>query len=221
MVTQKLDPHDPDGWMESYMAAKNETSMTTSEAYFLALYWACSTVSLIGNNYSVIAPSKFSEFVYASFVSLVCILYITYTIASKSSFLNSTRGAKTSQDILIDNYLELLDSLQLDQRLKYKVYDHLTDHFTEMESARQTKLLRDLPANLHGFIALEMFLDFVEQIPYLEPFIERDPQMIQDICRLVEIKKCTANNFIFTEGYNGIYMIDTGLVVIEGTVYSS
>ena len=87
------------------------------------------------------------------------------------------------------------------------------------ENARQTKLLRDLLPALHVFIALETFFHFVEQIPWLQVFLEREPELIQDICRGIEIRNVTQNNFLFTEGYDGIYFMEKGIVAMEGKLY--
>ena len=80
-------------------------------------------------------------------------------------------------------------------------------------------MLKQLPVSLHGFIALEIFLPFVMRIPYLDVFIEREPIFIQDICRSIEIKTAAPNTFLFTEGYEGVYYLENGIIAIEGYVY--
>ncbi|KAL2917803.1 hypothetical protein HK105_202676 [Polyrhizophydium stewartii] len=221
LSAERVDPSLPLGWVDYYAAYTNNTSPDPWEIYLVALYWSISTISLVGTNFGPMAPTNVSEFGYCLFAYLVAYLLAGYFIASTASFLSQSSNIQLSQDILVDNYLEMFDTLKLDQRLKFKVFEHLTDHFAAQANQRQTKMLRDLPVTLHGFIALEMFLPFIEMIPYLEVFIDRDPQMIQDICRVVEIHTCAPNNFLFTEGIEGIYFIEHGIVAIEGRVYPS
>ncbi|KAI8925377.1 hypothetical protein BC831DRAFT_401278 [Entophlyctis helioformis] len=219
LSAERVDPSEPPGWVDSYMEYVNRTSVDVWEVYLLSLYWSTTTVSLIGNNYAPLTPGNLNEWAYCLFAYTVAYFLAGYFIASTANFLSMTTSTKMTQDILVDNYLDMFNSLKLDQRLKFKVFQHLTDHFAAEANLQQTKMLRALPMTLHGFIALEMFLPFIEQIPFLEVFIERDPQMIQDICRLVEIHTCAPNNFLFTEGFEGIYLIDQGIVTIEGRVY--
>lgn len=80
-------------------------------------------------------------------------------------------------------------------------------------------MLRDLPPNMHGFIATESFIEFVEQVPWLEPFIDREPELVREICRAIEIRNVTQNNFVFTNGCDGIYFLERGIVAIEGKLY--
>lgn len=81
-------------------------------------------------------------------------------------------------------------------------------------------MLRDLPTSLHGVIAMETFLEFVEQIPWLEVFLEREPELIREMCRGIEIRTVGQNNLVFTEGFEGIYFVEKGIVAIEGRLYT-
>ncbi|KAJ8331770.1 hypothetical protein QVD99_002017 [Batrachochytrium dendrobatidis] len=215
------DTSVPAGWVAAYLKSINSTTANIWEIYFVSMYWAASVISLVGNNSSFLAAGSLAEWIYSTFAYIAAYWLAGYFIARTANFLSSSGSVKMNQEVLVDDYLGMLDSLKLDRRLKQKVFEHLADHFSAQTNQRQTKMLRDLPVSLHGFIALEMFLPFIESIPYLEVFIDRDPQMIQDICRLVEIRTCASNNFLFTEGYDGIYFIEHGIVAIEGQVYPS
>ncbi|KAH6575359.1 hypothetical protein BASA62_001971 [Batrachochytrium salamandrivorans] len=215
LVADGPDPSIPSGWVGSYFAAANTTSVDVWDVYLLAMFWSASTVSLIGNNYTLITPKSQAEHIFSILAYFISYLLAGFFIASTANCLNLTTSVKMSQDVLVDNYLRMFDTLKLDKRLKHKII------FAAEANKRQTKMLRDLPVSLHGFISLEMFLPFIEQIPYLEVFIDRDPQMIQDICRLVEIRTCAPNSFLFTDGFEGIYFIEYGIVAIEGKVYTS
>jgi hypothetical protein len=50
-------------------------------------------------------------------------------------------------------------------------------------------------------------------------FLEREPELIREICRGIQIRTVTQNSFVFTEGYDGIYYIEKGIVAIEGRVF--
>ena len=100
-----------------------------------------------------------------------------------------------------------------------QVYGHLTSHFSTITNNRNAKMLSDLPVALHGFIALQTFIDFVESIPWLAPFIDREPELIQEICRAISIVTVSQNDFLFTEGYEGIYQVERGLLASQGRLF--
>ena len=95
------------------------------------------------------------------------------------------------------------------------------DHFNNQANERNSQLLRDLPSALHGFIALETFLDFVEDIPWIKIVLDREPELIRDLCRNINVKTVTQNNFLFTEGYEGIYYLEKGILSIDGKIYTA
>lgn len=97
----------------------------------------------------------------------------------------------------------------------------MNDHFAEQANQRQADMLKALPKGLRSFISTEIFLDFILHVPYLETFVDRQPLMIQDFCMVIERKMIPANNFLFTEGMDGIYQIEEGIVAMEGVVYTS
>jgi hypothetical protein len=97
----------------------------------------------------------------------------------------------------------------------------LTDYFAEQANHKQSEMLKALPKTLHSFISLEIFLDFVLHIPYLEVFVDLQPGLIQDICQSIERRMIAPNNFLFNEGMDGIYQIEEGIVAMDGYVYPS
>jgi hypothetical protein len=82
-------------------------------------------------------------------------------------------------------------------------------------------MLKELPNSLHAFIAQEIFLEFILSIPYFECFVERQAGLIQDICLIIEKKIIPNGAFLFTEGADGIYQIEEGIVAMDGTIYVS
>lgn len=100
-----------------------------------------------------------------------------------------------------------------------KVFEHLTDYFVDQTNTRETKMLRNLPPALHGVVAMDTFLEFVVQIPWIQVFLEREPELVRELCRGIEIRTVTQNNFVFSEGFEGIYFVDRGIVAIEGRLY--
>jgi hypothetical protein len=97
----------------------------------------------------------------------------------------------------------------------------LVDFFTTEENQRQTDMLRKLPKTLHCFISMEIYLNYVARIPFLEPFMDKFPVMIQEICQAIEKRNIPVNNFLFEEGCDGFYFIDEGIVSMDGLVYTS
>ncbi|KAJ3304038.1 hypothetical protein HDV03_003152 [Kappamyces sp. JEL0829] len=221
LVADQQSPSDPIGWLNTYMASKNETSISSADAYFAALYWSASTVTLIGCQVEALAPSCTREYIYAFFVQIIGFLQAVYIISSVSTMTHATSAERQSQDILVDNYLEMFDDLRLDPRLKYTVFQHLTDYFAEEANHKQAEMLKKLPKSLHSFIAQEIFLNFIVCIPFLEAFVDLQPTMIQELCLSIEKKMIPNNSFLFSEGVDGIYQIEQGIVAMDGVVYPS
>ncbi|KAJ3308293.1 hypothetical protein HDU76_004028 [Blyttiomyces sp. JEL0837] len=187
----------------------------------MGLYWSSSTVSLVGPAFSVIAPQNQREFGYAFFANFMSYMNAVYFIAVLADIIALSSRTERNHELVVDQYLEMFDRLKLDIRLKVKVHEYLSEHYALQATAGYSGLLKQLPTNLHGFITSEIFIDFLVQIPFLEPFIDREPVMIQDLCRLIEIQSFPANSHIFTEGYEGIYFLERGVCAMEGTVYTS
>ncbi|KAI9103071.1 hypothetical protein DFS34DRAFT_351170 [Phlyctochytrium arcticum] len=216
-------PTDYPGWLQNYAAFRNTTMSEIDhwEAYVLAIYWSASTVSLIGPQFDVIGPSTVREAGYAFFANFISYVAALYFIGSVVNVLAVADRVQREHDLRVDNYLEMFDRLKLDQRLKMKVHEYLSDHFAAATTEAHTNLLKDLPPQLHGFISTEIFVDFISSIPYLEPFVSREPTLTQELCRGIEIKEVPANAHVFTEGYEGIYYLEHGIVAIDGRVYPS
>lgn len=220
LVADQQSPTDPIGWLNTY-ALKTNSSIAIGDAYFASLYWSSSTLSLVGCQNPDISPTCTREYIYATIVQIIGFLIAIYYIARLSSMTNATSHVTQTQDVLVDNYLEMFDDLRLDPRLKFTVYQHLTDHFAEQANQRQADMLKQLPKSLRSFISTEIFLDFILHIPYLETFIDRQPLMIQEFCMVIEKKRIAANNFLFNEGMDGIYQIEEGIVAMEGVIYTT
>ncbi len=97
----------------------------------------------------------------------------------------------------------------------------MTDFFADQANQRQADMLKKLPKTLRSFISTEIFLDFILHVPFLETFVERQPLMIQEFCMNIERKIIPANSFLFTEGIDGIYQLEEGIVAMNGVVYPS
>ncbi|KAI8995967.1 hypothetical protein BC832DRAFT_595794 [Gaertneriomyces semiglobifer] len=220
---EKNHPNDPSGWLVHYANYRGVDIHAISiwEAYVIAIYWSSATLTLIGPSWDVIAPTTPRELGYSFFANFIGFLCALYYIAALVNVLNVADRVQREHDLRVDTYLEMFDRLKLDQRLKFRVHAYLSDHFAAATTEAYTAMLKDLPTQLHGFITVEIFLDFVEMIPYLEPFIDREPALIQELCRGITIKIIPANAHIFTDGYEGVYFLEHGIVAIEGRVYPS
>ncbi|KAI9197405.1 uncharacterized protein BJ171DRAFT_223713 [Polychytrium aggregatum] len=214
---------DPLGWHELYAASQNTTvdAISIWLLYIMALSWSAGTVSLVGNSVPVMQPTNDREWGYSVFAFFISYLLAVWSIATISDVLSLSNRSQRTHDLHVDQYLEMFDRLKLEPRLKIKVYEYLSDHYASKHSTRYTELLQDLPPQLHGFITMEVFVSFIADIPFLEPFIDREPALAQDLCRSIEIRSVSANSHLFTEGYEGIYLLKSGIVAIEGRVYPS
>ncbi|KAJ3123021.1 hypothetical protein HK098_002277 [Nowakowskiella sp. JEL0407] len=220
LASEKNDKvYDAPGWVERYAAKYNTTDVW--ELYLVSIYWSASRISLSGTSVDVIAPATPREFGYGFFAFFISLLYFVYLMASITDVLSISNRTTRTHDLLVDNYLEMFDTLKLDERLKIKVHEYLTDHFAHSVSTRYTQMLKELPSQLHGFITIEMYIQFLAMIPYLAPFLEREPVMVQDLCRGIEIRSYAPNSHVFTDGYEGIYYLEHGIAAIEGRIYPS
>ncbi|KAJ3113076.1 hypothetical protein HDU96_003819 [Phlyctochytrium bullatum] len=202
LAADKNDPNDPKGWTEHYAEDTNRTvgNVTIWEMYMVSMYWSATTVSLIGPNMPSVQPANVREFGYELFAGFVSYMNAVYFIAIISDVLATSSKVSRQNDLQVDKYMEMFDKLSLDSKLRIKVHNYLSEKFALDESSSFTKLLQRLPPTLHGFISMEIFLDFVDQVPYLAPFIDREPNLIQELCRVVEINSFPPNSHIFTEG---------------------
>jgi hypothetical protein len=64
-------------------------------------------------------------------------------------------------------------------------------------------------------------MDFILRIPFLEPFIDMNPVMIQEIAQGIEKRNIPFNNCLFEEGCDGVYLIEEGIVAMDGFIYPS
>ncbi|KAJ3415551.1 Potassium voltage-gated channel sub H member 7 [Chytridiales sp. JEL 0842] len=215
---------DSPGWVDRYASFKGvngKSELNMWETYLLAIYWSSSTLSLVGPNFDVLSPSNVREYGYTLFANFVSYMNAVYFIAVLSDVLAVSSKIQRAHDLKVDHYLEMFDKLKLDMKLKVKVHDFLSEHFALAATSGYSSMLKELPAQLHGFISMEIFIEFISQLPFLEPFIEREPAMIQELCRNVEIRSFPPNSHVFTEGYEGIYYLERGVVAIEGVLYTT
>ncbi|ORY50894.1 voltage-gated potassium channel, partial [Rhizoclosmatium globosum] len=191
------------------------------EEYIAGLYWSSATLSLVGPGMEELNPKNTREFGFGLFANFVAYINALYFIATLSDVLSISNRSQRTHDLRVDQYLEMFQKLKLDIKLKIKVHNYLSEHYAMQAQSQYTNMLQQLPVQLHGFITMEIFIDFLSQIPFLEIFIDREPQMMQELCRNVEIRSYAPNNHIFSEGYEGIYFMERGSCAIEGIVYSA
>jgi hypothetical protein len=222
IAAERSDESEEAGWVDHLAAAHNTTAvlMDPLYVYISALYMSMGTISLIGFSAPLLQPSSLREFGFTFFTYFVSYFLAAYFIASLSEILATAGKNATQQDLLVDSYMELFDKLKIDFSVKLKVSDYLASHFAQRTQTRENQMLRDLPVSIHGFIAMEIYMDFIVKIPYYIPFIEREPVLTQTLCRSVESRSFMANSLLFTEGFYAIYYIDHGIVAIEGVVYT-
>ncbi|KAI8621026.1 hypothetical protein BC830DRAFT_1058684 [Chytriomyces sp. MP71] len=220
IAAEQQDPSEPIGWTLRYTAFRGY-DVGDLEMYMVALYWSSATISLVGAGWGVICPENIREFGLGLCANFVAYMNAVYFIAVLSDVLSISSRSQRVHDLKVDNYLEMFDKLKLDIKLKIKVHDYLSEHYALAAQSEYSNMLKELPTSLHGFITMEIFIDFLSQIPFLEIFIDREPQMLQELCRNVDIKSFPANSHLFSDGYDGVYFIERGVCAIEGVVYST
>ena len=166
----------------------------------VAVYWSSSTLSLVGPQFDVIGPQNIREFGGGLACAFASYFLAIFVISTMSEVIAISGKTARTQEMYADQYLEMFDKLNLDMRLKVKVYDYLSEQNALAVTDAYSGMLKELPSSLHGFITMEIFIDFLADIPYLEPFIDREPLMIQEICRHVEIRSYAPNTHIFSDG---------------------
>ena len=82
-------------------------------------------------------------------------------------------------------------------------------------------MLRKLPKPIAVCIALEIHSELLLQVPFLEPLMDKQPFLVQDLCLAIVKGTVPYNNFLFENGVEGIYWIKEGLVATEGVLFSS
>ncbi|KAJ3380283.1 hypothetical protein HDU92_006071 [Lobulomyces angularis] len=192
LASDKNDPIiDRPGWVDRFATYNhvNVTTLTISEVYMLALYWSCSTVTLIGTSYPPLQADNIREW------------------------------DQREHELKIDKYLGMFYNFNLNPAIKYKVHEYLTDQNNLKAESEYQGLIKALPQQWSGIINLEIFLPFLARIPYLEPFLDKEPGLIIDLCKNIEMVAIPPNSFLFSGGLNGIYLIEKGIVAIDGTVY--
>lgn len=210
------------GWVHAFSIARSHISNVTlsiDEIYFASIYYSSSVLSLIGPTQDFMSPTNNREFFFTVVMNFIGYFLMLFSMSTVTQIFSLTNEVRRKQDILVDDYLALLDDLKLDKRLKFTIYEHLSDFFVIQSNARQTKMLRDLPAGLHGFIAMDTFLHIISRICWLEVFLDRNSELMQELCMAFEIKTANQNSLLFSGCIDGLYYIEKGVVAIEGTVY--
>jgi len=223
LATEKNSPTDPAGWLEHYADYRNTTAqnMDVWEVYIAAVYWSSATISLVGPTWDMFAATTPREQGFQFFATFIAYVIAMYMIATLGNVLEISGKTEREHDLKVDKFLQMFNRLKLDMRLRIKVHEFLSDHFAVASAQEHTNLLKELPPQLHGFITMEIFVDFIMEVPYLEAFVDREPMLIQELCRGVEIQSFPPNAQVFMEGYEGIYYLEHGIMAIDGRVYPS
>ena len=73
------------------------------------------------SNDPTISPHTGREFLFSAVANLLAFLFAIYAIAVFTSVTHATGEVSQKQDILVDTYLEIFESLRIDPRLKLTV----------------------------------------------------------------------------------------------------
>ncbi len=112
------------GWPDFLKAANNGTATIVGE-YFAALSYSSGLVTLVGQSNPVMAPTNDREFLFCAVANVLAYLMFLFFLTNFSHILQISKDITRRQEILADNYLELLDDLRLDKSLKFLVYSIL------------------------------------------------------------------------------------------------
>lgn len=213
---------DAPGWVERYAIHNNISdvnSINIGELYIVAMYWSTSQVTLIGSQYPPMQPATIREWGYCLFAQMIAYGIAVYQISTLADLNVHANKNKRKHELKVDKYLEMFDELGLNPAIKFKVNEYLNDQHALEDQTNYQKLLKNLPVQWNGLINMEIFLPFLADVPYLETFIDREPGLMIELCRCVEIQAVPPNSLLFFEGLQGIYRLDKGIVSIEGRVY--
>jgi hypothetical protein len=126
---------------------------------------------------------------------------------------------KRMHELKVDKYLDMFANLYLNPQIKFKVHEYLNNQFALADQSEYASLIKALPQQWNGIINLEIFLPFLTRIPFLEPFIDVEANLMIDICRNIEMVALPPNSFLFQGGAKGIYLLEKGIVAIDGKIY--
>jgi hypothetical protein len=223
LASDKNNPFtDPDGWVDRYATHNNisdSKSINIGELYLIGMYWSTSQVTLIGSQYPPMQPATIREWFYCVLAQLVSYGIAVYQISTLADLNVHSNKNKRKHELKVDKYLQMFDELALNPAIKVKVHEYLTDQHALEDQTNYQKLLKNLPIQWNGLINMEIFLPFLADVPYLETFIDREPSLMIELCRCVEIQAVPPNSMLYYEGLQGIYRLDKGIVSVEGKIY--
>jgi len=221
LTAEKTTPEDPDTWIEHFADYKNVTTdqLHTIDIYFLALYWSASTVTLVGSSFYPIQPVTTLEWGYAVIVNLISYSLVVFIISNLTDLNVHANKAKRLHELKVDKYLQMFHSLYLNPNIKFKVNEYLNDQFALSKESEYQDLIKALPQQYNGIINMEIFLPFLTRIPFLEPFMDIEPNLMIDLCRNIEMIAMPPNSLLFHRGVKGIYLLEKGIVAIDGKIY--
>jgi hypothetical protein len=127
MASDQQASDDSYGWLHNFALANNYTSaeaVPIKNAYYASLYWGAGVITLTGTYDPSISPKASREFLFSAIANICAYLFAIYAIAVFSSITHATGETSQKQEILVDTYLEIFESLRIDPELKLTVLDN-------------------------------------------------------------------------------------------------
>lgn len=220
-MAERTTLDEPERWADKYASYVNLSlpEIPTIDLYLLSLYWSSATITLVGAGFEPIQPVTGVEWGYSVFANLLGYLLIVFLVSNLTDLNVYANKDKRLHELKVDKYLEMFRNLYINPAIKFKVHEYLNNQFALSSQSEYASLIKALPPQWNGIINLEVFLPFLNRIPFLEPFIDMEANLMIDLCRNIEMIAVPPNSLLFHGGIKGIYLIEKGIVAIDGKIY--
>jgi len=215
----QIVPTDPKGWVYYYIAEKGPRSI--GDLYMTALYWSSTKLALTSPGAASLIPHSDREYVYYFIVNLIAFANIVYMISIMSDVMNAANKKSREAQMRIDGYLDMFKRLRMKSTLKNRIQEYWEDFASVELISGSTKLIQALPPQLKSYITVTAFVHLLEKIPFIEPFLAFDPLLVQELATGVEIHAFSPHTNVFLERVKGVYMVERGIISVEGRLYAS
>lgn len=221
LTAEKQSPTDPNTWVDNLAIFLNTTTESVSpiELYIASLYFSASVITLSSTSFQPLQPTIAVEWGYVLFCSLVGYTLLVYVVSNLTDLNVYANKEKRLHELRLDKYLEMFHNLYINPGIKFKVHEYLNDQFALSSESEYQSLIKALPQQWNGLINMEIFLPFLNRIPFLEPFIDIEPNLMIELCRNIEMMAQPPNSLLFQGGIKGIYLLEKGIVAIDGKIF--
>jgi hypothetical protein len=181
---------------QTWLHAADATELSTHHRYFLAIYWALTTMSTIG--YGDIVAQNELEYWFAVLVMLIGASVFGVVIGGMTDLIDNLdpeRQRKAQRMAVIKEYVYERSFPKALQRQVIDYYAHYLNDFADIETGLQ--ILSELPPPLRTEIMLALNQHIIERIDFLK---QRDAQFIVSVCICLKPMLAAPMDAIYSEG---------------------